>query len=102
MGVDTIVGPYYVSNTMATRTVRLDDESEGLLEELQNATGESVSTVLKRGLVALREAMRKSTAQQPYRVYEQLDLGPGGYARAPARRAKQSIRAVLERKRARR
>ncbi len=87
---------------MATRTVRLDDESEGLLEELQNATGESVSTVLKRGLVALRESMRQGTAEHPYSVYEQLDLGPGGYARAPARRAKQSIRALLAGKRARR
>jgi hypothetical protein len=84
---------------MATRTVRLDDESEGLLEELQNATGQSVSAVLKRGLVALRESMRESTAKHPYRVYEQLDLGPGGYARAPARKAKQGIRALLARKR---
>jgi hypothetical protein len=87
---------------MATRTVRLDDESEGLLEELQQATGQSVSAILKRGLVALRESMRQGTTQHPYRVYEQLDLGPGGYARAPARKAKQAIRAVLARKRAKR
>jgi hypothetical protein len=87
---------------MATRTVRLDDESEGLLKELQRSTGQSVSTVLKRGLVALRESMRESTASHPYRVYELLDLGPGGYARVPARKAKQGVRAVLERKRARR
>lgn len=85
---------------MATRTVRLDDESEGLLEELQDATGESVSTVLKHGLVALRESMREKTTQHPYAVYEQLDLGPGGYARAPSREAKQAIREVLARKRA--
>jgi hypothetical protein len=86
---------------MATRTVRLDDESERLLRELQTATGQSVSAVLKRGLVALRQSLRENTARHPYDVYEQLDLGPGGYARAPARRAKQSIRAVLERKRKR-
>jgi hypothetical protein len=86
---------------MATRTVRLDDESEGLLRELQTATGQSVSAVLKRGLVALRESMRENTAKHPYSVYEQLDLGPGGHARAPARKAKQSLRAVLERRRTR-
>ena len=86
---------------MATRTVRLDEESEGLLEELQSSTGESVSTVLKRGLVALRDSLRQEPANHPYKVYEQIDLGPGGYARSPARTAKQGIRAVLARKRTR-
>ena len=87
---------------MSTRTVRLDEESERLLEELQRTTGESVSTVLKRGLVALRESTREQVAREPYRIYEQLDLGPGGYARAPARNAKQSIRGVLQQTRSRR
>jgi hypothetical protein len=87
---------------MATRTVRLDDESEGLLEELQRATGQSVSAVLKSGLVALRDSIRQGTAQNPYAVYEQLDLGPGGYARVPAREAKHGIRAVLLKKRTKR
>jgi hypothetical protein len=81
---------------MATRTVRLDEESESLLKELQRDTGQSVSAVLKRGLVSLREALRDQGAREPYRIYEELDLGPGGYAFAPARSAKQAIRRVLQ------
>jgi hypothetical protein len=87
---------------MSTKTVRLDEESERLLDELQRTTGESVSTVLKRGLVALREATREQVAREPYRVYEQLDLGPGGYALASARNAKQAMRSVLQQRRSRR
>jgi hypothetical protein len=87
---------------MSTRTVRLDDESERLLQELQEASGESVSAVLKRGLVALREATRERVASEPYRVYEQLELRSGGHARAPARKAKQRIRGVLQESRPRR
>ncbi len=90
---------YYTCKTMATRTVRLDEESEQLLSELQAATGgESVSKLLKRGLRALREELRAEVAQRPYEVYEQLDLGPGGYGRAPARESKAALREILRRK----
>jgi hypothetical protein len=37
---------------MSTRTVRLDDESEKILEQIQRQTGLSVSDVLKSGLLA--------------------------------------------------
>jgi predicted transcriptional regulator len=84
---------------MATRTVRLDEETERMLSELQRASGESVSALLKRGIMTLRGSMPEERAQ-PYRIYETLDLGEGGYAKAPARRAKQSIRELLRRRRA--
>ena len=77
---------------MATRTVRLDDEGERALAEVQRATGLSVSAALKRGLLLAREAERARLATRPADVYRTIDLGPGGYARAPARRAKQAIR----------
>ncbi len=83
---------------MAIRTVRLDPESERALAEIRRATGISVSGALKRGLVVAREALRGATAQ-PFEVYRKIDLGPGGYARAPARRAKQALRALLRGKR---
>lgn len=83
---------------MATRTVRLDDEAERMLAELQRASGESVSGVLKRGLVALRATLPEAAGTHPYALYETLDLGPGGMARAPARQAKQGIRELLKRK----
>lgn len=83
---------------MSTRTVRLDEESERLLEELQATTGRSVSALLKDGLAALRDSLRERAAQHPYRIYEQLDIGPGGHALAPARKAKDGLRRVLEKK----
>jgi hypothetical protein len=86
---------------MATRTVRLDPESERILSEIQEATGMPVSRVLKRGLIALRESLRAEGAEDPFRIYEDLDLGPGGYAVAAARQAKHAIRTVLAKKRRR-
>ena len=86
---------------MATRTVRLDDECERILAEVREATGLSVSVVLKRGLVAMRDAGRAAVAASPFEIYETLDLGPGGYARAPARDAKAAVRRLLLAKKAR-
>ncbi|MBI2892949.1 MAG: hypothetical protein HYY06_05315 [Deltaproteobacteria bacterium] len=86
---------------MATRTVRLDEESEKLLSEIQAATGLSVSAVLKQGLVSVREARRRDDSAVPFELYRSLDLGPGGYALAPAREAKAAIRRILSRNRAR-
>jgi hypothetical protein len=83
---------------MATRTVRLDSETENMLSELQRASGESVSALLKRGIMTLRASMPEEPAR-PYLIYETLDLGEGGYAKAPARRAKQGIRELLRRRR---
>jgi hypothetical protein len=84
---------------MATRTVRLDAESERVLAEVQRATGLSTSAVLKQGLVAARDALRAGRASDPWTVYAELDLGPGGYARAPARRAKAAVGELLRSKR---
>jgi hypothetical protein len=92
---------YYKRNTMATRTVRLDQESERALAEIRRRTGMQVSMALKRGLLAVREGLRAAQAAKPYDIYVRLDLGPGGYARAPARQAKQRIKAVLARSRSR-
>ena len=83
---------------MATRTVRLDVESERALEEVRRLTGLSVSGALKRGLLAAREAVLDERRAAPYEVYCAIDLGPGGHARVPARRAKQGLRAVLRSK----
>jgi hypothetical protein len=82
---------------MATRTVRLDDEAERVLAELRRLTGLSVSGVLKRGLAAAREEERRRHVV-PFDVYRRIDLGPGGYARAPARRAKEAVRTLVARK----
>ena len=69
---------------MSTRTVRLDQETEEALQEVKEATGLSISAVLKRGLLVLREQVRRGPSLSPYEVYQTLDLGPGGYAAAPS------------------
>lgn len=83
---------------MATRTVRLDAEAEQVLAALTRSTGQSISEVLKRGLLAYREQARQAAERRPWEVFRQLDLGPGGYARAAARDAKQAVRATVARK----
>jgi hypothetical protein len=84
---------------MSVRTVRLDAESERVLAEIQRRTGLSVSGALKRGLIAARGAQRGERAAAPFEIYRGIDLGPGGYAVAPARRAKQAMRRTLKHRR---
>jgi len=76
---------------MATRTVRLDEQSEQALAEICRRSGLSVSAALKRGLMTVRGELRAKTEAVPFDIYQSLDLGPGGYARAPARSAKRAI-----------
>ena len=84
--------------TMAIRTVRLDEEAERALEEVQRATGLRISDALKMGLESLREQVRRQTGRVPHDLYEELDLGPGGYAVAPSAAAKRAVRGVIARK----
>jgi hypothetical protein len=77
---------------MSARTVRLDEQSERILEEVRRARGLSVSAAFKQGLVALRDAIhQEGPSREPYEIYAAIDLGPGGYLRAGARRAKAEI-----------
>ena len=83
---------------MGTRTVRLDDEAEKSLENLRHLTGLSISEVLKRGLRVYERQALEEVNRRPYDIYRELDLGPGGYARAPARAAKSAIADFIRRK----
>ena len=62
---------------------------------LRKRTGLSISEVFKNGLRAYAASARDETAEPPYAVFRRLDLGSGGYAAAPARRAKTSVAAVI-------
>ena len=83
---------------MATRTVRLDSEAEKVLREVQVATGLPISEALKRGLRSLREQVGRETGRTPYDVYQELDLGPGGYAIAPSTETSRGVREAIRRK----
>jgi len=83
---------------MATRTVRLDDEAEAVLQEVREATGLPISEVLKRGLRSLRERVTDAANRTPYDIYRELDLGPGGYAIAPSTKTRRGVRQAIRKK----
>ena len=83
---------------MGIRTVRLDDEAEKVLTQIVTVTGLSVSAAMKKGLLVLRNDVIRESQRIPYDVYEELDLGPGGYAVAPATQSRRGVRAAIRRK----
>jgi hypothetical protein len=83
---------------VATRTVRLDDEAEAALRQIREATGLPISEALKQGLQSLRQKVREESARTPYDIYQQLDLGPGGYSVAPSTDTRRGVVAALRRK----
>jgi hypothetical protein len=85
---------------MATRTVRLDAEAEQVLEEVRAATGLPISEALKAGLHSLRQRLRSGEApRSPYEIYQELDLGPGGYAIASSTEVRTAVRRRLRARR---
>jgi ribbon-helix-helix CopG family protein len=83
---------------MAVRTVRLDEDSEKILDELAQETGLSISAILKQGLLTLRDRVAAGEKRSAYEIYEELDLGPGGYAVAPSTESRRGVAEALRRK----
>ncbi len=82
---------------MGTRSVRLDAQTEALLEALTAATGMSVSDVMKDGVVALANAHANDVSARPYDVFVQIKLEHS--PRVPVRsRHKRAIRKAIARK----
>jgi hypothetical protein len=53
---------------------------------------------MKKGLRVLRNDVVEKTRRVPYDIYKELDLGPGGYAVAPATQTRRGVRAAIRRK----
>jgi hypothetical protein len=83
---------------MGERTIELDEESERILERLTTEMGVSISEVLRQGILVLRRKRRVSTTRA-FDIYQQLDLGPGGYAWAPSTETTRGVRKALRRER---
>ena len=84
---------------MSTRTVRMDDASEATLADLQRRTGLSISEVMRRSLRAYERELESDNMRRPYEVYKSLGLpGEGGYALAPAAKAKEAVAEIIRRK----
>lgn len=86
---------------MGLKTVRLDEDSERILQDLLRETGLSTSAVLKRGLLALRDELGEKRGRTAYEIYEELDLGPGGYAIAPSTESRRGVEEAIRRKHSR-
>jgi 8-oxo-dGTP pyrophosphatase MutT (NUDIX family) len=83
---------------VATRTVRLDEEAEAALREIREATGLPISEALKRGLRSLQERVRHEATHTPFAIFQEFDLGPGGYAIAPSTDVRRGVRLALAKK----
>jgi len=83
---------------MGIRAVRLDESAEKALAQIVTATGLSVSAAMKRGLLVLRNEVVQEARRVPYDIYKELDLGPGGYAVAPAAQTRRGVEAAIRRK----
>jgi hypothetical protein len=83
---------------MSLHSVRFDEETEQALARVCEASGASPSAVLKQGVIRLDQSVSRKRPPRAFEVYRKLDLGPGGYARGPARRAKLVIRNLIKRK----
>jgi hypothetical protein len=83
---------------MATRTVRLDKETEKVLSDVRAATGLPISATIKRSLCVLQAHVRRLPTRTAFEVYQELDLGPGGYSVAAASESRRGVRLALKRK----
>ena len=83
---------------MGTRSVRLDQETEQALASLVEKTGASLSTLLKRGILGLRDRELGASTKSAYQIYCKLDLGPGGYAVSPARKSREGVREAIRKR----
>src|SRR5688500_501877 len=83
--------------SMATRTVRLDDEAEAALKKIRKGTGLPISEALKQGLHALQDRVSKESPRTPYEIYLEVvssaTATPDGAAVAPARQVRGGPRA---------
>ena len=84
--------------TVGTRTVRLDDDTEKVLQRIVQATGLSMSAALKKGLLLLRDELAQQAPKPPYAIYRELDLGPGGYAIAPSTHTRRGVQEAIKKK----
>lgn len=83
---------------MATRTVRLDDEAESALREIQRVTQAPISEVLKTGLRVLRDQVRSEGGRHAVDIFESIEPSPGGDAIGPSTDVRTSVARALRRK----
>ena len=99
MGVQDTAGFDEDPTAMGTRTVRLDAAGETALADLRRRTGMSISEIMREGLRAYAKELDDDITRRPGEVYRSLGLPrTGGYAVAPAGKAKEVIAEVIRKR----
>ena len=81
---------------MGTRSVRLDDESESILDDITRSTGKSITDVFKRSLELYQQEV--NNARNPSDFFKDRELSSGhtiGDARNVSTLLKKKIRSDL-------
>jgi hypothetical protein len=76
----------------------MDDDAERLLSRIVQTTGLSISATFKEGLKVLQNELGKTRNGSPYDIYKELNLGPGGYVKAPSSETKKAVKEAIQRK----
>lgn len=80
---------------MFIKMIPIDGRSAKLLTRIRRATGWSASEAIRRSLWTLDRQLRELAPKRAFDIYRDLDLGPGGYARGPARRSSDVARSAI-------
>ena len=75
------------------------DQTRNLPESIQREILHFVEFIVTKYRAA--PILEQQTAPDAFAIYQSLDLGQGGYTKAPSNRAKQGIRELLLKKHAR-
>jgi hypothetical protein len=80
---------------MTTHSVRLDKETEKLLNAIKKRTDLNISEILRRGVRVLYDEQISNEEMSSFELYRSLDLGEGGYSRTSSDEVKSSVDDVI-------
>ncbi|MFP4258383.1 MAG: hypothetical protein ACLFRE_05200 [Desulfovermiculus sp.] len=80
---------------MAIRSVRLDQETEELLQSILSRTQMTVTQAVKAGIRSLAQDIDQNAGMSSYEIFLSLDLGSGGEARVSSAQVKEGVGNIL-------
>ncbi|MDZ7759062.1 MAG: hypothetical protein U5L00_02235 [Desulfovermiculus sp.] len=80
---------------MSIRSVRLDNETEEILQSILSRKQMTFTQAVKEGIRSLAQSMGLDAGKSPYEIFKSLDLGSGGATRVSSDQAKEGIGKIL-------
>ena len=80
---------------MTIRSVRLDKETEEILQSILSREQMTFTQAVKEGIRSLAQNMDQDAGMSPYEIFKSLDLGSGGETRVSSAQAKEGIEKIL-------